>query len=173
MASLVFCNSALMNDSQKDMFLAWLRDAHAMELGLVKTLEKQVAETEGKPDIQTRLKQHLAETREHAELVEGCLRRHDAEPSGGKDVLAEVMAAVNGVMTSLPHDSLVKNAHASYAAEHFEIAGYTAIAAAAEELNDEETASVCSDIIEEEIEMANWLAEQLPNIVKEHVRSMA
>ncbi|MBP9756999.1 MAG: ferritin-like domain-containing protein [Candidatus Pacebacteria bacterium] len=161
-----------MNEEQKNMYLAWLRDAHAMEMGLITTLEKQVAETEDKPDIQARLKDHLQETRSHATKVEGCLKRHKTDASGGKDILMQMANAAKGVMASLPHDSLVKNAMASYAAEHFEIASYTAIIAAAEALDDTETASVCADILKDEIDMANWLAEQLPDIVQEHIREM-
>lgn len=162
-----------MNESQKDMFVTWLRDAHAMEMGLVTTLEKQIAETEDTPEVQGRLQEHLAETRAHASSVEACLQRHGADTSGGKDALSQMMAAGKGIMMSMPHDSLIKNAMASYSAEHFEIASYTAIVAAAEALGDDETASACSDIIEDEINMANWLAEELPGLVKAHVENMA
>jgi ferritin-like metal-binding protein YciE len=161
-----------MKDEQKKTYVSWLRDAHAMELGLVTMLEKQIAETADKPAIQTRLKQHLEETKRHAELVEECLKRNGSDASGGKDLISKMSAAGQGMLASLPEDSLVKNAMGSYAAEHFEIASYTAIQAAAEECGDDETSSACSTIMEDEIRMANWLAEQLPSVVKEHIATL-
>jgi len=158
-----------MNEEQKTTYLAWLNDAHAMEQGLVTVLEKQVAETEGKPEMQTRLKQHLEETKVHAEKVAGCIERNGSSPSATKDFASKAGATLQGLSMSMAGDAMVKNVHSSYAAEHFEIASYTVIQAAAEELGDDETASIVSDIIEEEIAMANWLIEQLPTVVEEEL----
>ena len=55
-----------MTEDQKKTYLAWLNDAHAMELGLVSVLEKQVEDTEGVPEMQSRIRQHLEETKQHA-----------------------------------------------------------------------------------------------------------
>lgn len=155
-----------MNDEQKKMLIAWLNDAHAMEEGLVQVLEKQIEETEGKPEMQDRLKQHLTETKRHAELVASCLARYDTEPSGSKDMFAKVSAAINGFGTSLLNDAMVKHVHSSYAAEHFEIGSYTVLRAAAIRLGDSETATICDQIIVDEQSMADWLIEQIPPAVE-------
>jgi ferritin-like metal-binding protein YciE len=160
------------NEEQKDTYLAWLADAHAMELGLVKTLQKQARDTETKPEINSKIEEHLEKTREHAEKVEGCLRRNGGDPSTGKDVLSKMSAAIGGVTSSMTDDALVKNMHASYAAEHFEIGAYTLIAAAARELDDMETANICEDIIADEEDMANWLLDALPGAAMEHLEEL-
>ena len=156
-----------MNEEQKKMLIAWLNDAHAMEEGLIQVLEKQIAETEGKPAMQTKLKEHLEETKRHAELVRSCLTRYETEPSGAKDLIAKVGAAVNGFGMSLTSDAMVKNVHSSYAAEHFEIASYSVIRAAAEKLGDMETVTVCEEILKDEVDMGVWLKEQIPVVVSE------
>lgn len=161
-----------MNDQQKSTYIAWLNDAHAMEEGLIKVLEGQIEETEGMPVMQTKLREHLEETKRHAELVRSCLARHGEEPSGGKDFLAKISAALNGMGMSMVDDAMVKNVHSSYAAEHFEIASYTVLRAAAEELGDSETVSVVSEIMVDEEDMAAWLYDQIPLAVAEHVRAL-
>lgn len=154
------------------MYHAWLRDAHAMEEALIIMLEKQIQETEHKPEIQMRLKAHLEETKEQSKKLESCLKRHGEDTSVTKDALAKFTSAIDGFFMSMPHDSLVKHAMSSYAAEHFEIASYTALIVTANDLGDTETARVCSEILNQEIAMANWLSEQLPNVVKEHMKEM-
>ena len=161
-----------MNEEQKSSLIAWLNDAHAMEEGLIGILEKQIEETEGKPEMQGMLRQHLEETKHHAELVRSCLSRYDTEPSGSKDMLAKVTAAINGFGMSLSSDALVKNVHSSYAAEHFEIASYTVIKAAASELGDSETVAVCDQIIPEERAMGDWLLAQIPVAVSEYLSGL-
>ena len=158
-----------MNDKQKDTYLAWLNDAHAMEVGLVTMLEKQANETEGMGEMNARIKEHLEETKRHAEMVKACVERHGGSTSTGKDVLSQISSAVSGLGTSMMSDALVKNVHASYAAEHFEIASYNTIRAAAEALDDDETVAVCDAILKEEKKMADWLMGQLPGVVKDHL----
>lgn len=162
-----------MNEEQKQSLIAWLNDAHAMEEGLITMLEKQVGETEGMPEMQARIREHLEETKRHAELVRSCHARHGTDPSGSKDLLAKVTSAVNGFGMSLTSDAMVKNVHSSYAAEHFELASYMVIRAAALELGDAETVAICDEIMEDEMRMADWLAMQIPLSVTEYLRSRA
>ena len=103
-----------MNNEQRETYLGWLADAHAMEVGLIKTLEKQVEDTQEMPDIQTRLVEHLEETRDHAEKIKSCLERHGEDASRGKDWLSRSSAAVQGWVSDMPEDALVKNVMASY-----------------------------------------------------------
>jgi len=161
-----------MNDKQNSTYLAWLNDAHATELGLITMLEKQVEETKDIPEMSSRIKEHLEETKRHAEMVKACVVRLGGSTSTGKDVLSQISSTVSGLGISMMEDALVKNAHSSYAAEHFEIASYNTIKAAAESLEDSETVKVCEEILKDEERMAKWLMTQLPLIVKEHVESL-
>lgn len=161
-----------MNDAQKDMYLAWLKDAHAMELALVTALEKQISDAEGKPTIQEHLQEHLEETRAHAEKVEACITRNGGDTSTAKDLMGKITATMNGLTMSMMHDLHVKNIHSAYAAEHVEITSYTTIRAAAQELGDIETVAVCDDILEDEFAMAAWVQDQIPLVVTEHIRDM-
>lgn len=160
-----------MNDEQKKRYIAWLRDAHAMELGLVQNLEEQArdAQKEGKMEIKARIDEHIEETKRHAEKIESCMARHGENPSTFKDTMGKAMGFMQGAMKSMFADPMVKNALESYAAEHMEIAAYRSLTTAAEALGDTETAEICRGIIEDEVRMAEWVFEQIPVATQEHV----
>jgi ferritin-like metal-binding protein YciE len=54
---------------------------------------------------------------------------------------------------------------ASYTFEHFEIASYGCLVAAAEQAGDRETARACADILQEDA-MAGWLYDRLPDVAR-------
>lgn len=159
-----------MNEEQKRTYIAWLNDAHALEESLVVVLEKQIKELDGKPEMKDKLREHLEETRNHARLVRASLERNGESPTGGKDLMAKVGATISGFSMSMAEDSMVKNVHSSYAAEHVEIASYTVIRAAAKELGDMETAQACDEILADENDMAAWLLEQMPVVTVEYLK---
>ncbi len=49
--------------TKKDQLIAWLGDAHAMEVGIVSTLEKHIADAKGQPKVKAALNAHLRETK--------------------------------------------------------------------------------------------------------------
>jgi len=160
-----------MNDSQKDTLVTWLKDAYAMEQGIVEILEKQIGQMDDMPDAQMRVQEHLELTKTQAERVKGCIERLDDNVSHVKSGLANFLGALQGMSTVLAHDKMLKNALADYAIEYFEIASYMANAEAARELGYEDIARVCETIMMEEQEMADWLEEQLPVVTRQTLRA--
>lgn len=158
---------------QQESVISWLKDAYAMEVGATKTLEHHAEAAQAYPEVRTKLYEHLEETRRHAELVKGCLERLGSQPSAVKETLSTVMGAVQGVATLPAKDTVVKNALGDYAAEHFEIACYNSLLAAAEQLGDEETARVCRAILAEEERMASWLDGQIRVITQRYLTEQA
>ena len=153
-----------------DLVIAWLNDAHAMELGIAQVLESHAASAADHPQMQTRLQQHLDATKRHAELVKGCIERLGGQTSALKSGMANVMGTVQGMSTGAAKDELVKNALHDYGTEHFEIASYTSLMAAAQQAGDQETARICREILLEEEQMANWLIEQIPVVTLEQLQ---
>jgi ferritin-like metal-binding protein YciE len=148
--------------AHKELVIAWLNDAHAMELGIAQVLERHAEEAKDHPHMQAGLQRHLEQTRRHAELVKGCVERMGGETSGIKSGMASVMGAVQGMSTKLAKDDLIKNTLHDYGTEHFEIACYTSLIAAAEDLGDQETARVCREILRDDQAMADFLFQQIP-----------
>ncbi len=150
--------------AQNDLVVAWLNNAHAMERSITQVLERHVKDATDQPLIQTRLQQHLDATERHADLVKGCLERLGGDTSKLKTGLSTVVGKVQGVATKVAKDQLVKNALQDYSTEHMEIASYQSLIAAARQLGDTETASVCEQILQDEEAMQAWLREQIPTI---------
>jgi ferritin-like metal-binding protein YciE len=151
----------------KDLVIAWLNDAHGMENALIQILENHIKDAKDYSQVQGKLQQHLEQTRRHAQLVKGCVERLGGSTSAAKTGMASLFGQMQAVSTGPARDEMVKNALADYAAENFEVASYTALIRAAQELGDQETVRVCQQILPEEQEMANWLLQNLPTLVQQ------
>jgi len=159
------------NNNQKDILVTWLKDAYAMEQGIVEILERQIGHFEDMPEAQEKIRQHLELTKTQADRVRDCVELLGDDVSHVKSGMANFLGAVQGMSTAMASDKTVKDALACYAIEYFEIAWYLANAAAARELGYEDIADICETIIIEEQEMADWLEMQLPMVVEQHLLS--
>ena len=155
--------------TNNELIVTWLKDAYAMETGIVEVLEKQVDATSGMPMVQQGIQRHLEATRGHAETVKGCLESLGESPSGLKAGMAGIGGKVQGMMMGMPEDSLVKFALQDYSTEHMEIASYKALIVAAEDAGLTPVAEACRGILRDEEQMAAWLADNLPMVVRETV----
>jgi ferritin-like metal-binding protein YciE len=153
--------------TRKDLVIAWLNDAHGMENALIKVLENHVKDAKDQPQVQAKLQQHLDQTRQHAQMVKDCVQALGGNTSAVKTGMASLFGQVQAVSTGAARDEMVKNAITDYAAENFEIASYTALISAAQQLGDQHTVQVCQQILQQEQEMANWLQQNLPTLVQQ------
>lgn len=158
--------------TRNDLVMAWLNNAYSMENGLVQTLQGHAKDATDFPQIQARIQQHTEETRRHADLVRGCIQRLGGSTSGLKSGMGTIMGKAQGVATRPAPDSVVKNALADSAAEQLEISSYKALSAAAQDLGDQETRSVCQRILQEEEDMARFLNQNLPSLVSQTMSAM-
>ncbi|MGP9666243.1 ferritin-like domain-containing protein [Halomonas sp. AOP22-C1-8] len=139
----------------------WLRDAHAMEKQAEEMLEKQAERLVDYPELKARIEQHLNETRHQSDRLEQAMAGLDIDTSALKDLGGKITAfgqALGGMMMG---DEVMKGSIACYAFEHFEIANYKALIQAAESSGHAGVAQVCKEILQEEIAMADWLADHL------------
>jgi len=154
----------------KAQLISWLQDAFAMEHGLIPVLQKHAEDAERElPEAAARIRQHITETRRHAERVDECLRVLGASPAAVPSPLAPPPASLHGRFDDVP----VKNAWADASAEHFEIACYRALALAATELGEAGIARVCVENMRDEEQMARWLDAQLPLVVSHTLKAHA
>jgi ferritin-like metal-binding protein YciE len=151
----------------------WLRDAHAMEEQAETMLQAQANRIEHYPELSAGIQRHLEETRRQRERLESCLSRRGTSTSSMKDTAAKFTAMMQGMSGSVASDEVAKGAIASYTFEHFEIASYRMLIAAAERAGDTETARVCEEICREEEAMANELANLLPRVAATYLERSA
>lgn len=151
---------------RKDTFIAWLRDAHAMEEQALTMLNAQRNRLLDYPDLRARIDRHIAETEGQAQAVSTLLERMGASSSTMKDFTGKFTAAMQGLGGATMSDEVVKGSIASCAFENLEIASYKALVSAAEACGELDAARTLRAILNEEIEMANWLSEHLPGTVR-------
>ncbi|HZU13935.1 MAG TPA: ferritin-like domain-containing protein [Chloroflexota bacterium] len=151
----------------KDQLLNWLNDAYAMETSITKTLESQAGQAKDNPTMRQAIETHLQQTKQHADLVKSTIESLGGDTSALKTGMANVMGWMQGLSTSPAGDTLVKDSIADFATEHFEIASYRSIIAAAEELGLTQVVQMANQIIPQEERMANFLREHLATVTQE------
>ena len=156
---------ALNPAATRDEIIDWLKNAYAMERGLEASLEMQSRNNELSPEARDRAMRHAQETRRHAEAVQTLLRNEGADISTIKTGIGTVTQMVKGLATAFTRDERIKDLLDSYAMEHFEIASYTALAAAAERAGMPQVVQVCHSIIPDEHRMAQAIIQTLPEEV--------
>lgn len=152
-----------------DVLISWLNDAYAMEQSLITTLQNHASDATDQPQIQRRINEHVDETRRHADLVGKCVARLGGDTSSAKTAMGKLSGFFSGMSSSMSQDELVKNTLVESSSEHFEIASYKAIIAAAESLGHPDVVSTCQEILRDEERMAEWLDQNLPALVHEHL----
>ena len=152
-------------DEIREELRKYLADAHAIEAQAIELLEKG-PELAGDPKIAQVYEEHLAETREHAELVEQRLKALGGDPSGLKDAALRLGALNWGAFFQGHPDTPGKLAAFAYAFEHLEIGGYEQLKRVATRAGDTETAHLADRIIGEERAAAAKLRGLLPEAAK-------
>ncbi|MEZ2410700.1 ferritin-like domain-containing protein [Bosea sp. RCC_152_1] len=142
----------------------WLRDAHAMEKQAETMLSSMAGRLEHYPELKARIESHLQETRVQSDMLSSCIERRGGDTSTVKDLMGRFAATGQGVGGMMTSDEVVKGAMAGYAFEHTEVAAYKVLIAAADHCNDPETSAICRRILNQEIEMANWLGEHMEQV---------
>ncbi|TWI50934.1 ferritin-like metal-binding protein YciE [Pseudomonas duriflava] len=150
--------------TRQEHLIDWLKDAHGMEQQADKMLKGQLERLENYPKLSARIQQHIEETQSQMQLIEGCLTRLGTSPSTMKDFTGKFMAMGQAMGGMFMTDEVVKGSMASYVFENVEIAMYTVLISAAEAAGDLETKRVCEQILPQEIAMADWVREHLPEV---------
>ena len=142
----------------------WLRDAHAMEKQAHTMLDSLASRLEHYPDLRSYLTQHREATHGQRDQLEACLKRRGSSVSALKDIGARLAAFGQELSGMLVSDEVVQGAMSCYVFKQMEIASYTVLVAAADAAGDQETKTVCAQILQQERQMAAWLLEHLPAI---------
>jgi ferritin-like metal-binding protein YciE len=155
-----------MAHDRNEQLITWLNSAYSMEQALAQVLENHAKDAKDVPWVQQRDEQHLVETRRHADRVRECLELLGTKPSAMKSMIGNVTGMFQGASTGMYRDEIVKNFLADYAAEHFEIASYKSLIAAAESLGHTQIAMICREILRDEEAMAQWLEQNIPEVTR-------
>lgn len=149
----------------RDTYLAWLRDAHAMEEQALTMMQGQVNRLETYPQLRDRIQIHIRETEAQVADLRKLLDREGGS-SMLKDVMGKMTAMGQAMSGVFADDEVVKGTMAAYAFEEMEVAAYRVLIAAAEHLNDTAAIEVFRRNLEQEEAMAEWLANNSSHITR-------
>jgi ferritin-like metal-binding protein YciE len=141
--------SAVGADDLTEQLRKYLADAHAIEEQAIELLEKG-PKLAGDPKLAELYEDHLAETREHAELIEARLEALGGDPSTLKDAALRLGALNWGAFFAAHPDTPGKLAGFAFAFEHLEIAGYEQLRRVAGRADDAATVQTVDRILEQE-----------------------
>jgi ferritin-like metal-binding protein YciE len=102
-----------MTNTARDVFITGLRNAHAMEVQARELMERQSERLGDYPDVQARVKQHLAETNQHLKRLDTCLQACGESSSSLKDTAQSVVANTMAMAHAMAGDEILKNTFAN------------------------------------------------------------
>ena len=150
----------------RSTLIAWLDDAYAMETQLLSSLCDGAMAAHAAVEARSRIDEHILETDGHVERLRQALSNLGRSPSKGGQKIAAPSRIVTSVATSKSTGAAVQDAVASYAAEQFEVASYTALIAAAEQVGEVEIARLCRLNRSEDEDMAQWLEAHIAVLIE-------
>lgn len=148
-------------DQIRDVFIAGLRNAHAMENQALSIMKPQVKRIENYPEVAAKLEQHIAETERQKTRLEDVLGGLNEDPSTVKDLALSFTGAMAALGHTVAGDEILKNAFANFAFENFEIAAYRSLHTIAETGGYGAAVSAIQANLSEEQAMAGWLEDNL------------
>ncbi len=147
----------LQPDDLREQLRKYLADAHAIEEQAIGLLER-APDIAGSPTLAELYADHLAETRDHAELVAARLKALGGDTSTLKDAALRLGALNWGAFFQGHPDTGGKLAAFAYAFEHLEIGGYEQLKRVAQRVGDQETVALAERILEQERSAAEQIA---------------
>jgi len=155
------------------VYLDWLRDAHAMEKHAESLLQAAALRLDDFPLLQARIKQYMQQTRDQQQQVKDVLKRYDSNWSAMKDALGRMSVVGQAASDMLRDEEGVRIAVSSYVFCNYKVATYTALLAAAQQAADDKGVMVFQRIVQHEMQMADWLLHQLPDVANEAILQRA
>jgi len=158
-----------MAERAMELYVTGLKNAHAMEHEAQELLERGIQRLTDYPELVTRMREHLAETKEQLRRLNKLLADQGASSSVIKDALLATGANVIAITNSTANDEVLKNSFASNALEAFEIAAYKSLMAMAEHAGVR-VKTTLSESLREEERMAAWLDHNIEKVTLEYLR---
>ncbi len=155
-----------------DQLRKYLADAHAIEEQAITLLERG-SKLAGSERLEHIYEDHLAETRDHAELVEERLQALGGDASTLKDAALRLGALNWGAFFRGHPDTPGKLAAFARALEQLEIGGYEQLKRVAQRAGDDETARVAERILEQERQASERIAGVFPEAVEASLEAQA
>ena len=151
-------------DDMREQVRKYLEDAHAIEAQAIQLLSKG-PDLAGTGELAAAYEEHLAQSKEHQQLIDNRLAGYGARPSRLKDAALRLGALNWGMFFAAQPDTPAKLAGFSYAFEHLEIASYELLRRAAGRVGDDQTQAVADTILGDERAAADKIHRAFDNAI--------
>lgn len=157
-------------DVVRSVYLAGLRDAHAVEHQALALIDRQIDHLENYPEVEERLRSHRAETEQQVKRLDEILDGLGESNSSLKDAALGAIGNLAALGHTFAPDAILKNSLANFAFENYEAASYKALIAMAETGGFSTAIPLLNASLEEELAMAQFCNDALPEIVEKYLR---
>ena len=148
----------------RDLLVTGLRNAHGTEVQARGLMERQCDRLGDYPAVQTKLRQHLAETIQQLRRLEQCLAACGETTSAIKDTLMSALANLTAIGHAAAEDEILKNAFANQAFENYEIAAYKSLLTLCEQAGMAGLQEPLRQSLGEEQRMAAWFDDHVEEV---------
>ncbi len=144
-------------ETGRTIFVAGLRNAHAVENQALSLMKRQVERIENYPQVADRLRLHIEETNGQIRRLDEILKSLGEDSSTIKDAGLSLLGNMAAMTHAVAQDEILKNSFANFAFENFEIAAYKSLMQVAELTGHASAVPLLQQTLQEEMEMARWL----------------
>ncbi|MET3437827.1 ferritin-like domain-containing protein [Sphingomonas sp. 1185] len=164
--------ATLPNDVVAAVFVAGLKNAHAVEHQALALIDRQLDHLSNYPDVADRLRMHRGETEQQIVRLEEILDGFNESRS----VLKDAALSFSGNMAALGHtfapDEILKNSFANFAFENFEAASYKSLLTIAD-AGGFDSAALLTQSLNEELAMAAWVDDNNAALTRRYLERRA
>jgi ferritin-like metal-binding protein YciE len=153
----------------RTIFVAGLRNAHAIENQALSLMQRQLDRIENYPQVADRLRQHIEETNGQIQRLDTILQSLGEDSSTLKDMGGSLLGNMAALSHAVAQDEILKNSFANFAFENFEIAAYKSLCQMAELTGHNAAIAPLQQSLQEEMAMAKWLDDNLAAVTSAYV----
>lgn len=163
-----------MSENNRETLQEWLQEAHAFaKHGETMMSGRARAITDTHPELAARLDEHVEETRAHQREIATLLESLGSSLSSAKDIGGRISAVGHSWGTRMTGETVVQTVAATIAFEHYEIANYRALIAAADLLEENQVKATLESLVADDVAMAQWLDEVLVETTRRYLQDGA
>ncbi len=154
----------------RSVFVAGIRNTHALENQALELMNRQVERIESYPEIKERLKQHIQETHQQIARLDRILEGLNESRSVLKDNTMSFMGNMAALGHAAAQDEILKNSMANFAFENYEIASYKSLIQLAEDTGHQAATQPLEQSLAEEEAMADWIDQHIAEVTSTYLK---
>ena len=152
-----------------ERLIEWLRDAYATEEQAKTMLRRTASQNEDYPAFRAGLERHGELSAHQANRLKSCLDELGESTSLVKNLTGQLTALGQTLSGYVVGDEPAKAVLATATFAHMEVASYRILASAAAAAGEPRVAEICQGLLDEELQFARWLDEQIASVTTEYL----